>query len=154
LAEKLEHPGKTEPLAFQLNHPLFFTVDMVGALVNSSSGVGCEGKDVHFEGQLYRNELVLQERRLLVKEESYVVEDDQVESQSDHLMLPCPYTDLSCVTGAATYVWEHLGRDCPLRLVRSIQPSLVMDASLVDHQAQFFINRTGPISIVNCPFET
>jgi hypothetical protein len=50
-------------MAFQLNHPLFFTVDMVGALVNSLAGVGCEGGDVHFEGQLYRNELVLQERR-------------------------------------------------------------------------------------------
>ncbi len=58
-----ELPGKMEPMAFQLNHPLFFTVDMVGALVNSLAGVGCEGGDVHFEGQLYRNELVLQERR-------------------------------------------------------------------------------------------
>ncbi len=100
-----ELPGKTEPLAFQLNHPLFFTVDMVGALVNSPSGVGCE---------------------------TYVIENDQVESRSDHLTLPCSYT---CVTGKATYVLEHLGRDCPLRLVRSIQPSLVMDAFLVDHQA-------------------
>ncbi len=148
-----ELPGKMEPLAFQLNHPLFFTVDMVGALVNSQSGVGCEGEDLHFKGQLYCNKLVLQERRLLVKEETYVIEDVQVESQSDHLMLPCPYTDLACVTGVATYVWEHLGWDCPLRLIRSIQPSLVMDAFLVDYQAQFFINRTGPISIVNCPFE-
>jgi hypothetical protein len=149
-----EIQGKTGPLSFQLNHPLFFTVDMVGALVNSPSGVGCEGEDVHFEGQLYRNELVLQERRLLVKEETYIVEDDQVESMTDHLTLPCPYTELSCVTGQATYIWEHLGRDCPLRLVRSILPSLVLDAFLVDHQAQFFINRTGPVSIVNCPFET
>ena len=28
-------PGKTKPLTFQLNHPLFLTVNMVGALVNS-----------------------------------------------------------------------------------------------------------------------
>ncbi len=47
-------------------------------------------------------------------------------------------TYLACVTGVATYLWEHLGRDCPLQLMRSIRPSLVMDAFLVDHQAQFF----------------
>ena len=147
-------PGKIKPLAFQLNHPLFFKVDMVGALVNSPQGVGCKGEDVHFEGQLYQNELVLQERRLLVKEENYIIKDRTVESQSDHLLLECPYSELACITGTTTYVWDHLGRDCPLHLICSIRPSLVMDAFLVDHQAQFFINRTSPISIVNCDFET
>ena len=112
--------------------------------------MGCEGEDVHFEGQLYKNELVLQERWLLVKKEIYIIEDGQVESISDHLTLECPHSNLACITGMATYVWEHLGRDCPLRLIRSIRPSLVMDAFLVD---QFSINMTTPISIVNCNFK-
>ena len=82
-----------------------------------------------------------------------MTDDGQVESQLDHLTLACPQSELFCITGTATYVWDHLGYDCPLRMIRSIQPSLVMDAFLVDHQAQCFINMTSPISIENCDFE-
>ena len=78
-----------------------------------------------------------------------------MESQSDHLALECPYSDLSCITGTTTYAWEHLGRECPLPTICRIYPSLVIDAFLMDHKAQFFINMTAETSIVqttNHPF--
>ena len=68
---------------------MYLTVDMDGALVSSPSGVCCEGEDIQFEGKLYNNELLLQERGLIMSKDPATLQIDIV---SDVM---CPW----CVIG-------------------------------------------------------
>ena len=101
---------------------------------------------------IHTNTLKLAEYQILLKEETFLVSNNKVESETDHLSLPCPYHKGECMTGAATFVWNINDNACSLQMVNTINPSTTMDSYLVDHKRQVLLNTTGAIKLMYCPF--
>ena len=123
-----------------------------GSLQEKDDRVSCVGEPLHIDGLLHSNMLVLREYSILVKEQTFLVYKEKVEVEEDHVSLDCLFSHLGCVTGRKTYIWQHSAQLCPLKIVKSISPSVVRNTFFVDHQAQFLTNTTGTLNHPNCPF--
>lgn len=141
-----------ENLEVKLNTWVHIDVEERGALLEEDNAVSCKGEDVHVDGLLHSNMLILSEYSVLIRVETFLIYQGKVEVKSESLSLDCPYADLGCVTGTRTYTWAHSDVQCPLRIVKSIHPSWVMDTFFIDHEEQFFINTTNIVKEQNCPF--
>ena len=123
-----------------------------GSLQEKDDRVSCVGEPLHIDGLLHSNMLVLREYSMLVKEQTFLVYDGHVEVEEDRVSLECLFSHLGCVTGRKTYIWQHGAQLCPLKIVKTISPSVVRDTFFVDHQTQFLTNTTGTFNHPNCPF--
>ena len=145
-------PGRSRPYHLKVNKIAYLEIVEKGSLEEKDQAVSCVGEPVHIGGTLHTNVVVLVEYRVLIREESYLISDESVEAEDDHLRLSCMYSRLGCQTGDATYTWDVDNHPCPLEIVRTIEPRQAMRTYLVDHGAQFLVNTTGTTKYHMCPF--
>ncbi len=155
LVRKLEYSiaGQAKSIKLELNQPAFVEFTATGSLDLKDDRIVCEGQPLRINGVLHQNEVLLEERRILVKEERFLVDQALIESQDEHVRLPCKFQHLGCITGMRTYVWYKNLQICDLQAVKTIQPSWTMGSYLVDHQQKFIVNITGKTRLPGCLME-
>ena len=145
-------PGRSQPYTIKLNEVAFLEIVEKGDLLEKNQAVSCTGEPVHIKGTLHTNIVELVEYRVLIRDESFLVSEDSVEAEGDHVKLRCPYRQLGCETGGSTYTWDVDNHPCPLEIVRTIEPRKTLGTYLVDHGVQFLVNTTGTTTYQSCPF--
>ena len=143
--------GNSNEYVLEFNEETFVSVTTVGELKEKNDAVGCRGEDVHIGSNLHHNVVVLKEFRILIQKEDFLLSEDIVEVISDHVRLPCSYSDMGCTTGRATYIWTQQNVHCNLEIIQNMKPSKVMNTYMVDHNIQCLINITGTATLSSCP---
>ena len=143
-------PGLPESYAIQPGTVNIFPVQEVGTLRTEDEKITCIGQQQRLHGQIFNNVLVTAEYAVSVLEETFLVKDQAVEVQSEHLSLPCSESDLQCSTGEGTFVWNTHGADCPLEFVRPFQPVRIEGSLLYDFNKKIVINATHKVAIPGC----
>ena len=152
LLQQYQISGYGDPIKVKLNRPTYISASLAGSLKMQNDKITCVGQTIKMGDTIHTNTLKLAEYQILLKEETFLVSNDKVESETDHLSLPCPYHKGECMTGAATFVWNINDNACSLQMVNTINPSTTMDSYLVDHKRQVLLNTTGAIKLMHCPF--
>lgn len=112
----------------------------VGTL-SDSGNVHCEGESRKLKSGMVDSLLVVEQVRLVVEEEKYLIKGQQVERLSNHAVLPCRSTDLSCTTESGTAVWSK-PPDCPLARIRSFSATS-RGSWLIDEDHQLIVNKSS-----------
>ncbi|MCP3660929.1 MAG: hypothetical protein GY696_00295 [Gammaproteobacteria bacterium] len=110
----------------------------------------CQGQDTRHGEELVQNEVVLLELRVMVRDELFLINQGNIESQTEHLQLPCTVREEGCKTSAKTYVWRDRASNYHLHRVRTIAPNPTRSTWLVDHQSQLLFNVTGAFPVLGC----
>ena len=152
LLQEYQISGYGDPIKVKLNRPTYVSATLAGSLKMEDDKITCIGQTIRMGDTIHYNTLKLAEYQILLKEETFLVSNNKVESETDHLSLPCPYHKGECITGAATFVWNINDSSCTLQMVNTINPLTTMDTYLVDHQQQVLLNTTGAMKLMHCPF--
>ena len=83
----------------------------------------CQGQETRHGEELVKNEVVLLELRVMVRDELFLINQGNIKSQTVHLELPCTVREEGCQTSAKTYVWRDKASNCNLHPVRTIAPN-------------------------------
>ncbi|MCP3668712.1 MAG: hypothetical protein GY696_40560 [Gammaproteobacteria bacterium] len=93
---------------------------------------------------------ILMEMQVRIQLEQLVSSFGQVNSERDHLRLPCLVRENGCQTLHKTYVWHGAAGNCHLKYVRTISPNRTQGSWLVDHRRQMLLNMTGTYPVPEC----
>ena len=131
------------------------TVLAVNALgvIHPEGAVSCEGEKVRVGGELLSNIIELQQVKISLLPEEFVIEGSRLESLTTHSRLPvtCSPHDPGCQTGEGTYIWDPPLSSCALKSVQKVH--LTVEGHLhVDHTHKliFEVDSTIP-SPFGCP---
>ncbi|MCP3663074.1 MAG: hypothetical protein GY696_11355 [Gammaproteobacteria bacterium] len=137
-------------LPLRLNTWNYFQVKASGDLEAFPDCRTCQGQETRHGEELVKNELVLLELRVMVRDEKFLVNQGNIESVKEHLQLPCTVREEGCQTSAKTYLWRDKESHCNLHRVRTIAPNRTRSTWLVDHRSQLLLNVSGTFSAPGC----
>jgi hypothetical protein len=143
-------PGLPESYALQPGNVNIFPVQEVGTLRTEDEKITCIGQQQRLHGQIFNNVLVTAEYAVSILEETFLVKDEAIEVQSEHISLPCAESDLQCATGEGTFVWNTHGAECPLQFVRPFNPVRIDGTLLYDFSKKIVLNTTHKVAIPGC----
>jgi len=147
---RFQPPGSSQTFKIQLNQEEKIQVQMVGELSIQNDQVYCKGQAYRTDQGILDNVLVLSEYSVSVVSEEYIANGPMVESQSDHLSMPCKLNQNGCETGDGTFIWENPG-GCSMETIQMFVGTQVQNTYLVDHSKKILINQTGiTISPAEC----
>ena len=147
---RFQPPGSSQTFKIQLNQEEKIAVQMVGELTIQDDQVYCKGQSYHTKQGILDNVLILSEYSVSVIAEDYIANGPMVESQSDHVSLPCKLNQNGCETGLGTYIWETTG-GCSMEIIQTFVGKRIQGTYLVDHSKRILINQTGTtISPAEC----
>ena len=129
-----------------------FHVSEKGILHESNNKIWCEGEDLKINGNIIEGVLKMVQYRIIIEEESYLVDKKRVEAINNHIRLPSACTmDIGGCVDQKTYLWISPKNQCPLV---KINTGKFTDEKgwLVEHRAKllFKITDTSP-SPIGCP---
>ncbi|MCP3667557.1 MAG: hypothetical protein GY696_34535 [Gammaproteobacteria bacterium] len=110
----------------------------------------CQGQETRHGEEQVQNEVVFLELRVMVRDELFLINQGNIESQTEHLQLPGTVREEGCKTSAKTYVWRDKASNCHLQRVGTIAPNRIRSTWLVDHQSQLLFNTTGTFPVPGC----
>lgn len=125
----------------------------VGRLEVKNDHIECTGENYHDGTTMQTNVVRLQEYKVVIRPETYIVNGGVIESRTDHVKIPCTVDSRACETAEATFVWKLPDGKCPLQLVRGFRPERVLSTFLLDKESGLFINTTGMTKIMGCEEE-
>lgn len=147
--QRFQPPGSSESFKIQLNQEEKIAVQMVGELTIQNDQVYCKGQSYRTPQGILDNVLILNEYSVSIVPEEFIAHGSLVESQSDHVSLPCKLNQQGC-EGDATYIWESPS-GCSMETIQMFSGTPVQETYLVDHEKKILINQTGiTISPANC----
>ena len=123
------HEGILHPIS--LNQLNILTSNPTGQIRHENGAMQCEGQKAKEGGIIVNDVIILEEIRLLVKEETFLRRGQEVQAGSDHLNLPCNFREGGCATGEGTFVWPSSENECDLVLVKSGQGRISGDDTLI-----------------------
>ncbi|MCP3668243.1 MAG: hypothetical protein GY696_38105 [Gammaproteobacteria bacterium] len=101
-------------------------------------------------GQTAPKDHILMEMQVRIQLEQLRSSYGQVNSERDHLRLPCLVRENGCQILQKTYVWHGATGDCHLKYIRAISPNQTQGTWLVDHRHQLLLNVTRTYPVPNC----
>ena len=104
------------------------------------------------QSAVLNNVIKMNEYRVLIKREKYLLEDEKVESSTDHESFDCPPEQQGCVTAGRTFIWTYHGAKCPLQIANRILAYTTMKTYIVDEKKQILLNLTSDAHLSNCEF--
>ena len=131
------------------------TVLAVNALgvIHPEGAVSCEGEKVRIGEELLANIIDLQQVKISLLAEEFVIEGNRLESLTTHSKLPmtCSQHDTGCQTGEGTYIWDPPLSSCQMKSVQTVH--LTVEGNLhVDHEHKLIFEIDGQIpSPFGCP---
>lgn len=142
-------PGTTEAITLQPNTVNIIPVETVGTLELKDDQISCTGQELKIKGHVVKDVLEVREYQVLIKEETFLVKENSIEVQSEHLALTCKDGETSCVTGSGTYIWDPKLPACPLEIVRFIKP-IKIGTLYYDRENKIILNSTERVYLPNC----
>ena len=112
--------GKAKGLPLWMDEWNYFGVTASEQLVAYPVQVNCPAGETGKGDQLATAKGVLFELRVRVKQEHFRASHRHVESEKEHLQLPCLVREKGCQTSSKTYVWQDTNGDCQLQHIRTI----------------------------------
>ena len=83
--------------------------------------VSCMGEDAHVEGVFLRGVIAERRFRLVVEEETFIYDMQQLVAESDETAVECPLAARGCAGAQETFYWETAAAPCTYRHVTSAQ---------------------------------
>ena len=77
--------------------------DEVGLIKDQDGSVRCQGQQHRINGEIVEDILVLTQYRITVREEKFLINGEQIESETADLALPCQAHMEGCVTAEARF---------------------------------------------------
>ena len=148
-------PGAKTTTTLQMDEPTYISTMPVGQHGIGRDGVmRCQGQwtkvDVDGRAVGAKDVVKMAEYRVFLRKETYLIEDGQVDVETERLRLPCSVSSLGCQTTSATYVWDAPDTKCNLQVVRTMDAELVDGTYLVDASQQLIFNTTGERALPTC----
>ncbi|MCP3664982.1 MAG: hypothetical protein GY696_21210, partial [Gammaproteobacteria bacterium] len=137
-------------LPLRLNTWNYFQVTDSGDMEAFPDCMTCQGQETRHGEELVKNEMVLLELRVMVRDEMSHINQSNIESVTEHLQLPCTVREEGCQTSAKTYVWRDKASNCNLHRVRTKAQNRTRSTWLVDHRSQLLLNVSGTFSAPGC----
>ena len=131
------------------------TVLAVNALgvIHPKGTVSCEGEKISVGGEILQNIIDLQQVKISLIPEDFVIEGKRLESLTTHARLPeaCAPHDMGCQTGEGTYIWDPPMSTCALKAVQKVH--LTVEGHLhVDHTHKLVFEVAGQMATpYGCP---
>ena len=143
-----------EEVNIKFNEPVFVKSNQKGSLqlFIDKNIVVCKPEPQHLGGKLLQNSVVIVEYEVLIQEQSYLVTEKQIETETDQIHLSCPPLQRSCITGRKTYLWSMYS-SCALTKVSTFLP-MIKGSLYISHQQHFLLNITGTASLPGCKIST
>lgn len=126
-------PGQTYTQDLILGGTTVLAINALG-VIHPQGSVSCEGEKVRVGGELLSNIIELQQVKISLLPEDFVIEGQTLESLTTHSRLPetCSQHDTGCQTGEGTYIWDPPLSTCALKSVQAVH--LTVEGHLhVDH---------------------
>ena len=129
-----------------------FHVSEKGVLHEDNNKIWCEGEEMRINAQIVPGVLKMVQYRVIIEEETYIVEKRRVEALSNHVRLTstCNMEARGCVD-SKTYLWNPPQNKCSLVKINTGKFTNEQ-GWLVEHRAKllFKITDTSP-SPIGCP---
>lgn len=122
-----------------------------GKLSYGSQHVECVGESGRIDGNILPAVLTLDEYHIEVRQESFLLRNNEMESQSEHVKLPrtCTPTQAFCETQTGTYLWTPPSPQCDFEIVTTFNPRQE-GSLLIDEISKVLINATERVSFPAC----
>ena len=117
----------------------------VGSFSDKDNSVKCQGQQTRVAGELVDNIVIVASYKVILKEENYILNGGDIESESDHLILNCRPSRGGCRSLYKTYIWAKEMDDCPLRTVREIKV-FEEDGYLIDEASNVVLKKLGTVA--------
>ena len=150
ITSKFRPTAATESYTVKAGRENIISFAEVGSLLEENDSVSCVGETTHINNKIHTNVVRLVTYKIIIMPVTYLVNDQKMEVVSEHIGLPCSYSEQGCVTGLGTFTWRLTKPDCPLENIRSFQPVKVLDTYLYDHDNKLLVNTTGRTKIPGC----
>lgn len=128
----------------KLGTETIFHVTERGVIHTEQNKITCQGEAIKVGNNIIESMMVINQYRVVLQEEEYVIQDGRVEATSVHIRLPkvCSVNKGGCQTNKQTFTWDTPEDECPLEKVRTIR--LQRQGSwAIDYEEKMIFNITG-----------
>ena len=127
-----------------------------GAIIISDNQVSCRGQSMRFGHHIVNEVIQVSQYKVIIREEKFIVKNQQVEAASEHLMLPdsCRVMNVGCQTIDKTFTWFQPPEHCSLEKIRVVNMNHE-NGYLIDETHKILLNATQKVpSPRGCPVTT
>ena len=125
----------------------------LGLIIVGDNTISCRGQPMKLKNNIIQDILQISQYKVTVLKEKFIVEDEQVETMSDHIMLPptCGMSSNGCETVDRTFVWLAPESKCSLEAIRTVDMK-EENGYLVDRQHKVLLKKGSKVpSPQGCP---
>lgn len=128
----------------KLGTETIFHVTERGVIHTSRNQIECVGETMKIGNTIVDSMMVINQYRVILQEEEYIIQDGRVEATSVHIRLPevCSINKGGCQTNKQTFTWNTPEDECSLEKVRTIR--IQKEGTwAIDHEEKMIFNITG-----------
>ena len=135
----------------KMNTENVFSVTEKGMIRDEDNAVSCQGETVKVHDQLFDNMILVSQYKITVLEEDYIIQDGQVETLRDHLILDAELRRGGLFTNGKFFYWTFPSAKCMLEKIRTMQMTKE-DGLFIDHDNKILFDvQTAIPAPPNCP---
>ena len=140
--------GKTHPVKLDTEN-IMNSFDL-GTIHTTGDGIACQGENYRIGDQIIQQIVRVSQYKVIIQQEEFIVEGNQVESLTDRTRLPmeCHPQSGGCQLASKTFIWSPPTERCELERIRTA--SMIQEGDyLVDNDNKILLKKLEPVPTPN-----